>query len=154
MKIQKYIGEVFSLIEQEKNENQKIRILKENKTPGMMEIFKFAYDPSYVSLVKNIPTYQVDDSPYGYSYSDLNKEYHRINYFYDYPNKNKIWNINPKQRNKILVNILERIHWSDAAILVSILTNKNIPNISLDLIKKAFPTFNISKETKEEITDE
>jgi hypothetical protein len=83
MKIQKYIGEVFSLVNQAETEEEKIKILRQNKTPGMMELFKFAYEPTYVSLIKEVPKYKPDDSPYGYSYSDLNKEYHRIYYFFD-----------------------------------------------------------------------
>lgn len=155
MKIQKYIGEVFSLVNQAETEEEKIKILRQNKTPGMMELFKFAYEPTYVSLIKEVPKYKPDDSPYGYSYSDLNKEYHRIYYFFDYPKKNKMWSINPRQRHKILLNILERIHWSDAAILSSVLINKTIPNISLELVQKAFPDFTITtKEFPEENTDE
>lgn len=148
MKIRKYIGEIFSLVHQEDDIQNKVKILRENVSVGMIELFRFAYDPSYISLINNIPKYREDDSPYGYSYSDLEKEYQRINYFFDYPNKNKNWNINPRQRIKTLINILERIHWSDAAILSSILLKKTIPNISLELVKKAFPQFLSTITTK------
>lgn len=144
MKIRKYIGEIFSLVNQETETKNKIKILRENQSAAMMELFRFAYDPSYVSLVKEVPKYKVDDSPYGYSYSDLQKEYIRINYFFDYPNKNKSWQIAPRQRHRILVNMLERIHWSDSAILSAILLEKKIPNIPLELVQQAFPKFTIS----------
>lgn len=151
MKIQKYIGEIFSLVQQESTEEGKITILRENSSPALFNIIKFAYEPTYISLIKEIPKYRPDDSPYGYSYSDLTKEYHRLNYFFDYPNKNKTWTINPKQMNKMLLSILERIHWSDSAILSDILTKRKIPNISLKLIRKAFPQLEITKKgtTKE-----
>lgn len=151
MKIQKYIGEIFSLVEQESTEEGKITILRENSSPALFNIIKFAYEPTYISLIKEIPKYRPDDSPYGYSYSDLTKEYHRLNYFFDYPNKNKTWTINPKQMNKMLLSILERIHWSDSAILSDILTKRKIPNIPLKLIRKAFPQLEITKKgtTKE-----
>jgi len=146
MKINKYIGEIFSLVEQESSEEEKIKILRENSSPALFSIIKFAYEPTYVSLIKEIPEYKPDDSPYGYSYSDLTKEYHRLNYFFDYPDKNKSWIINAKQMNKMLFNILERIHWSDSAILSDILTKRKIPNIPLKLIKKAFPQLEITKK--------
>jgi len=151
MKIQKYIGEIFSLVQQESTEEGKITILRENSSPALFNIIKFAYEPTYISLIKEIPKYRPDDSPYGYSYSDLTKEYHRLNYFFDYPNKNKTWTINPKQMNKMLLSILERIHWSDSAILSDILTKRKIPNIPLKLIRKAFPQLEITKKgtTKE-----
>lgn len=146
MKIRKYIGEIFSLVHQEENEENKIKILRENKSPEMMSLFRFAYDPNFISLVNQIPKYTVDDSPYGFSYSDLQKEISRLNYFFKYPNKNKSWDINARQRMRVLSNILDRIHWSDSAILCSILTTKTIPNVPLKLIQKAFPLFNISGE--------
>lgn len=148
MKITKYISEIFSLVNQENEESEKIRILRENNSPSLIQICRFAYDSSYKSLISVIPKYRIDDSPYGYSYSDLLKECHRLNYFFDYPGKNKNWNVNEKQRNKILLNILERIHWADAAILTNILKTKNIPNISLDLLTKAFPVnFKVEQES-------
>ena len=155
MKINKYIGEILSLMNQETEEDIKIKILRENKSTAMMQLFRFAYDPQYVSLISNIPKYRLDDSPYGYSYSDLLKEVNigRLNYLFDFPNKKKIWKIYPRQQFRILMGILEKIHWSDAAILSSILTTKSIPNLPLEFIQKAFPDFTISKE-QEETTDE
>lgn len=151
MKVQKYLSETLSLVSQQEDEENKIKILKENKHAGIIQLCRYAYDPSYVCLVTEIPKYVEDDSPFGYSYSDLLKEYHRINYMFDYPEKHKAWKTDKRKIKKILGNMLSRIHWGDAAILVSILTRKEIPNLPLDLAVKVYPelTYLIQKEKTE-----
>jgi hypothetical protein len=152
MKTQKYIGEILSLVAQQQDENKKIKILKDNKHTGIPQLCRFAYDPNYVPLIREMPDYKEDDSPYGYSYSNLLKEYHRINYFFDYPDKHKAWKIDLGRMRRILQGILSRIHWSDSAILVAILTRREIPNLPLDLAIKIYPELSYleNKETIEE----
>lgn len=145
MKTPKYISEIFSMVREKETEEEKISILRQNNSNALRQICRYAYDPMFSSLVKMIPKYRVDDSPYGYSYSDLTKEYNRILYFMEYPSKPIKLVLKEQKMYNVLRNIMERIHWADAAILEAILLRKEIPNISKELIEKAFP--NIFKES-------
>lgn len=149
MKVQKYLCEILSLVSQEQDEGKKVKIIKDNKHTAIPLLCRFAYDPNYVCLVKNIPSYKEDDSPYGYSYSHLLKEYHKINYFFDYPDKHKAWKTDLGRINKILFGLLSRMHWGDSAILVAILKRKEIPNLPLDLAIKVYPELSYLKNKEE-----
>jgi hypothetical protein len=144
MKTPKYISEIFSMVREKATDEEKISILRQYNSNALRQICRYAYDPSFSSLVTKIPKYRVDDSPYGYSYSDLIKEYNRVLYFLEYPKKPIKLVLKEQKMYNVLKNIMERMHWADSAILEAILLRKEIPNISKEIIEKAFP--NIFKE--------
>ena len=130
-----YIGEVFLHVSKLKTEQEKIDYLKSVQTLPLLKILEFAYSDKYTSPYTDIPEYEPDDSPIGYSFSGLHKEYSRIPYFMNTDSYIK----NDKIRNKKLRNILEIIHWTESPILEAVILKKELPHISKDLASKSFP---------------
>ena len=130
-----YIGEVFLHVSTLKTEDEKIKYLRSVQSLPLLKILEFAYSDKYTTSYTDIPEYEPDDSPIGYSYSGLHKEYSRIPYFMNtdsYIRSDKI-------RNKKLKNILEIINWTESPILEAVILKKDLPHISKDLAMKAFP---------------
>lgn len=130
-----YIGEVFLHVSKLQTEEEKIKYLKSVQSLALLKLLEFAYSDKYSSSYTDIPEYKSDDSPIGYSYSGLHKEYSRIPYFMNTDSFIQ----NDKIRNKKLRNILEIIHWTETPILEAVILKKELPHISKDLAKKAFP---------------
>ena len=130
-----YIGEVFLHVGKLTTEQEKIEYLREVQTFALLKILQYAYSDVYTSQYKEIPEYTPDDSPIGYAYSGLHKEYSRIPYFMD---TDQFIN-NDRIRNNKLKNILEIIHWTESPILEAIILKKQLPHISKELAIKAFP---------------
>lgn len=130
-----YIGEIFIHVGKLHTEEEKIKYLKSVQNLPLLKILEFAYSDKYTSPYTDIPQYEPDDSPIGYSYSGLHKEYSRIPYFMN----TDLFIQSDKIRNKKLKNILEIIHWTETPILEAIILKKELPHISKDLAKKAFP---------------
>jgi len=139
MKTPKYISEIFSMVKDSNTIEEKMEILKKYDSNIVRQICRYAYDPKFSSLISTVPKYRVDDSPYGYSYSDLTKEYQRIPYFLDFSNKPASYTLNKGKMYRILQNIMERMHWAESAILEAILTRREVPNVSKELVEKTFP---------------
>ena len=130
-----YIGEIFLHTSKLKSEQEKIEYLRMVENLALISLLKFAYDDKYTTNYKEVPEYESDDSPLGYSISGLHKEYSRIPYFLN----TNIYIKNDKMRNRKLRNILEIIHWTETPILEAIILKKELPHISKDLAIKAFP---------------
>lgn len=136
MRIQaEYIGEVFLHVGKLDTEEEKIKYLRSVANNPLLQIFKFAYSDNFTTDYTQIPEYESDDSPIGYSLTGLHVEYKRIPYFLNTSMKIE----NKTLRDKKLRNILEVIHWTETPILEAIILKKQLPHISKDLVNKAFP---------------
>lgn len=130
-----YIGEIFLHVGKLQTEQEKIKYLREVKNRPLLFILRYAYDDGITTNYTEIPKYKTDDSPIGYSFSGLHKEYTRIPFFLNTPQYIQ----NDKNRNIKLRNILEIINWTETPILEAIILKKELPHISKDLALKAFP---------------
>ena len=130
----KLISEIIYDVRDAKTEEEKIKLLQQNKSPALVQLLKFAFLDKYPKLEK-IPEYLPDDSPIGFSYCKLFKEYKHIPYFYE---KYEGVQFN-KQQNKLKL-MLESLHWTEAALLENIL-KKDTSSFGFDLntLKKTFP---------------
>jgi hypothetical protein len=130
-----YIGEIFLHTSKLNTEEEKIEYLRQVKNRPLLYILRYAYDDGITTNYTEIPDYETDDSPIGYSFSGLHKEYTRIPFFLNTSQYIK----NDKTRNIKLKNILEIINWTESPILEAIVLKKELPHISKDLALKAFP---------------
>jgi hypothetical protein len=130
-----YIGEMFLHVSKLKTEQEKIEYLRSVSCLPLIKILEFAYSDKYTTSYTDIPKYEPDDSPIGYSYSGLHREYIRIPYFMNTDSFIK----NDKIRNKKLKNIFEIINWTESSILEAVILKKELPHISKNLAMKTFP---------------
>ena len=133
--ITRLYSEVLNEVRQAKTEEEKIALLQENKSEILLNIFKYGFGNMQSPYQNGVPKYKPDDSPYGFSYSSLQKEFHRLQYFYN----TKFLIENEKLRDQKLRNILEILHFSEAALLENIFTKKMDTYVSKDIVLKAFP---------------
>jgi len=130
-----YIGEMFIHVGQLTTEEEKIKYLKSVRCLPLLKLLEFAYSDDYTTSYSDIPSYEPDDSPIGYSVTGLHREYSRIPYFLN----TRSYIQNDRIRNNKLRNILEVIHWTETPILEAVILKKELPHISKDLAMKAFP---------------
>jgi hypothetical protein len=130
-----YIGEIFLHVGSLATEEEKIKYLKSVESLPLLKILEYAYSNKYTTSYTELPQYEPDDSPVGYSISGLHREHNRIPYFLDTTQYIQ----NEKIRNRKLKNILEIIHWTESPILEAVILKKELPHISKDLAMKAFP---------------
>jgi hypothetical protein len=139
--ITRLYSEILNEIRQAKTKEEKLNLLKENKSEDLMLIFKLGYGNHSTPYRNGVPKYIPDDSPHGLSYTNLHNELPRMKFFYD--SKSKIFD--EKFRDKKLTNILQMLHFSEASLLENIFTQKlDVYGITKELILEAYPE--LSKE--------
>lgn len=133
--ITRLYSELLNEVRQAKTEEEKIQLLKENKSEILFQIFQYGFGKLETPYRNGVPEYKPDDSPYGFSYTTLQKEMHRMPYFYN----TKLLIGNEKLRDQKLRNILEMLHFSEAALLENIFIQKIDTYVSKETVLKAFP---------------
>jgi len=129
----KLISEVIYDVRDAKTEEQKIKILQTHRSVGLIQLLKYAFLDKYPKI-ENIPEYTPDDSPIGFSYSKLFREYRVIPYFFE-----KREGLQYKKQQEKLRLLLESLHWTEAALLENILTkNTSSFGLTIDTLKRAF----------------
>lgn len=129
----KYISEIVYDVRDASTEEQKIKVLQENKSHAFIELMKYAFLDKY-SKLDNVPNYVPDDSPFGMNYKTLNKEYRTVSFFYE-----KLEGLQHKKQQEKLRLMLESLHWTEAALLENILKKDTSSfGFDLELLKKAY----------------
>jgi hypothetical protein len=131
----KYITEIMNEIRLAETEQEKINILKANQSPELVRMMEYAFTDKYSVDEIEIPKYKIDDSPVGFSYTSLSREYKNIPYFFE-----SHTGIQKQKRDLKLKNLLESLYWMDSSVLENALLKKidSFP-VTLDLLQKAFP---------------
>ena len=137
-------SEILNEIRQAPTKEEKINLLKQNFNHALDLMFTFVYGPRKSPYENGVPQYKPDDSPYGYSYTTLNKECDRLCYFFD----TKYFIKNDKIRDTKIKNILETLHFSEAALLENVF-KKSLESygITKELVFEAFPQIKLRVES-------
>jgi hypothetical protein len=129
---------IFQILEQAsstKGAEEKINVLRQNASPALQQILKYAFDPTIVwDLPEGAPPYK--PCPYPAQEMRLFAEARRLYLFLKGGNPN----LTKLKREALYIELLESIHPEDAKLLVEI-KDKKIPykGITLKLVKEAFP---------------
>ena len=117
---------------------ERVKFLKENKSPGLTDLLRINYDADIVSLLPlGAPPYQKDDAPKGYEYTHLNKAYTQFKYFFKGPIAN---GMKPLKREALFLNLLETLHPEEAELLIAAKDkNMKLKGITPSLVTDAFP---------------
>lgn len=129
-----------------KGTEEKINFLRNNNSPALQIILKYAYDPSIVwDLPEGAPPYT--PCPYPAQEMRLMAEARRLYLFVKggNPNLTKI------KRESLYIELLESVHPSDA-VLLNAVKDKKIPykGITAKLVKEAFPDLIVEQKVNEE----
>jgi len=129
---------IFQILEQAsstKGTEEKINVLRQNASPALQQVLKYAFDPTIVwDLPEGAPPYK----PCVYPAQEMRlfAEARRLYLFLKGGNPN----LTKLKREALYIELLESIHPEDAKLLVEI-KDKKIPykGITLKLVKEAFP---------------
>lgn len=129
---------IFQILEQAsstKGTEEKINVLRQNASPALQQVLKYAFDPTIVwDLPEGAPPYK----PCIYPAQEMRlfAEARRLYLFLKGGNPN----LTKLKREALYIELLESIHPEDAKLLVEI-KDKKIPykGITLKLVKEAFP---------------
>jgi hypothetical protein len=129
----KLISEIIYDVRDAKTEEEKIKLLQKNRSTALVQLMKFAFLDKYPK-VETIPEYTPDDSPIGFSYSKLIREYRVVPFFFE-----KKEGLQYKKQQQKLKLMLESLHWTESALLENIL-KKDTSSFGFDLniLKKSF----------------
>ena len=137
------IHEILDSISKQTDKNQKINIIRQNNTPALREIFKYAFTPQLKFFTDGVPNYKKDNPPEGMSFNSLYNEYRRFYILTDPIIEQQICGktTTPKRKNEILIQILENIHPNEADVLASMVRGDFAKkyNITKKLIEEALP---------------
>lgn len=137
------IHEVLQDISKQTDKIAKINLIRQNATPALREIFKYAYTPQLKFFTNNVPNYKKDNPPEGMSFNTLFNEYRRFYILTEPLIERQISGkvTNDKRKMEILTQILENIHPKEADVLASMIQgnfNKQY-NLTKKLIEEALP---------------
>ena len=129
------IAEILKVVSEQKTTDDKVRKLQELNTPVLLQILKYALDPTVKwKLPEGAPPY--NPSPYDDTQAMLYQEARRIYLFLEGGNDN----LTPLRREQLFISLLESIDKEDAKLIVAA-KDKKIPykGITTKLVNTAFP---------------
>ena len=129
------IAEILKIVSEQKTTEDKVRKLHELNTPVLLQILKYALDPSVKwKLPEGEPPY--NPSPYDDTQGMLYQEARRMYLFIEGGNDN----LTPLRREQLFISFLESLDKDDAKLIIAA-KDKKIPykGITSKLINTAFP---------------
>lgn len=131
-------SEILQAVSSAKTKASKIKILQENRSPALVSIFVWNFDPSIESaLPKGEVPYTPNDSPTVDSQSKLASQYRTL---YNYV-KGGNDGLKRTRRESLFIELLESLH-PDEAEVVCLCKDKNLGSkyrITHNVIKEAYP---------------
>jgi len=131
--------DIFREIDAAQNEEQKIRILRDNISPAMIDLIKYTLHENGEFFTTEVPDYTKDPTPDGLAFSNLYAEIKRFYVFRkDYP-------LSPKRKAELLIQTLESLG-TEAPIFEQVI-RRNFKSLTLETVNKAFPNLIPQKVT-------
>lgn len=134
-KITTYIPEIIDKVVQAKTDEEKTAVLLANDSKALRAVLHFALHPKYSKAFDSIPEYEPDDAPFGFNFSTLYLVYTKLPYLFK---EHSMYIPTEKIRNRLLMNMLNSVHFTESALIEKILT-RTFNDISLRIAQKTFP---------------
>jgi hypothetical protein len=129
----KLIHEVFFEFDNAKNTQERKNVLLKNNSKLLTRILKLMFDDFHFVFDK-IPNYIPDDSPEGYSYTNLNKTLPELEVFLD----ESYVIINRSERR--FIQFMESLHHGESDVVANILNKKmKVKWLTRKLVDEVFP---------------
>jgi len=139
------ISEIVNKAADLKNNQEKVKWLRDNSSVPLQTVLRYTYDKDNVEfLIPNTPPPWKKNDYVGIE-GMLYKEARRLRIFvkgggYD--------NLNQVKRENLFISLLEDINNDDAELLCKMITQKPIKGLSKNVIEEAFPGLIYKKEEK------
>ena len=131
-------SEIMQAVSSAKTKSSKIKILQENRSPALVSLFVWNFDPSIESaLPEGEVPYTPNDSPTVDSQSKLASQYRTL---YNYV-KGGNDGLKRARRESLFIELLESLH-PDEAELVCLVKDKDLSKkyrITHNVVKEAYP---------------
>lgn len=135
----KNIYEIFDEVENAKTKQDRINILRFNKSYALECVLRGMFHPNIKYLFDHIPHYRPSDAPGGMGYSSIGLELDRV-YLFEKDNPQAPPALTKERREQILVQILEVLEAREAEIFAGMIMKKSpYKSIKYNLVAEAFP---------------
>ena len=130
----KHIHEVFFEFDEAKNTKERKHVLLQNNSRLLLKTLKLMFDDFHFALDK-VPKYIPDDSPEGYTLTNLHKRLSEFEVFLD-----KSYFVNYRSEHRF-IQFLESLHHKESEIVVKIINKKmKVKWLTRRLVDEVFPT--------------
>ncbi len=135
------ISEALTSVHNATNDEDRKKILKNQETPGLLSILRYAFCPSIV-FDCGIPDYNPSVRPAGTDYASLQAEARKLYIFTEDYQK-----VTAQRKRELLLQILESINMSEARVVAQVLQKKlTVNGLTPELVESVFPGLLATKE--------
>lgn len=134
--MKQFVWEVLAEVKTAKKKEEKIKILKDNRSWALLDIIRGSLDSSVQWDLPQGPVPFTRCDPHN-APSNLMRQNKQFTYFVKGGQGDQIKT--KAKKEQIFIGLLEGIHPNDADLVVSMINKKKIPGISKALIDEAFP---------------
>ncbi len=136
--MQKQVYEIFEEVEYAPTRQDKINVIKYNKSFVLASVLSGMFDPRIVFDVEIPEKYECTDIP-GMGYSTLSSEIGRL-YIFEKNHPMVPPTLTQERKKVILTQILEALEEKEAKVLVDMLHKKcYVKGLDYDMVKEAIP---------------
>lgn len=135
----KNLYEVFDEFQTATNREDKISVLRRNKSYALECVLRGAFHPNIRYVVDEIPKYRNSDSPPGMGYSSIAQELDRI-YLLEQNHPKTSPNLTLERKRIILTQMLESLEAREAEIFAGMISKKlPVKGLTYKLVQETFP---------------
>jgi hypothetical protein len=135
--VQRTLGEILEKQQKLIKIPDKIQNLKENDSPALRYLLALAHSDIEWALPEGAPPFKPDPGPHGMTPSNLIKEMRTLYLYLKGGNDN----LNQLRREQLFQQLLERVHKTEAEVLIAIKDKKfvNKYRVPKSVVEEAFP---------------
>jgi hypothetical protein len=135
----KNLYEVFEEFENAPKREDKINILRNNKSYALECVLRGTFFPNIRYVFDEIPNYRRSDAPAGLSYTSIHQELDRV-YLFEVNNPRVAPTLTLERKKVILAQMLESLEEKEAAVFAGMLMKRlPVKGLTYKLVQEAFP---------------
>ncbi len=142
MSSEKLYSEIFQEFSTKESDEDRIGVLRKYDHIRFRDFLAIAFNPDF-QFDCPIPNYRPSKEPAGLNLTYLDQEITKL-YRFIIGHPKRTTNITPDRQEKLLLVVLESLHYDEAELLVKLIKKDlQIEHLTADLVKLAFPDINI-----------
>jgi hypothetical protein len=135
----KNLYEVFAEFENAPNRQEKIDILRNNKSYALECVLRGTFHPNVRYVIDEIPNYRKSDAPAGLGYTSIHQELDRA-YLLEENNPRTSPDLTLNRKKVILAQMLESMEEKEAAVFAGMIMKRlPVKGLTYKLTQEAFP---------------
>ena len=135
----KNLYEVFEEFEKTPKREDKINILRNNKSYALECVLRGTFHPNVRYVIDEIPNYRKSDAPAGLGYTSIHQELGRV-YLFEENNPRTSPDLTLDRKKVILAQMLETLEEKEAAVFAGMIMKRlPVKGLTYKLTQEAFP---------------